>query len=579
MNGESRPMVPVKPLSDSRIAWLWAFGIVVIVLVAGGWNDVPMNDDFSYGRATEALARTGRIAFNGWGTPLMLPQMMIGALLVKCFGFSWWLLHLIGFVSAGAYAALVWLLSRACGVPRTPSAWITTVMVSSPFVLSSVPTFLTDLPGAALGLWSLLLLVGALRDDSRVDRGRLIGAVVVGLIAGMDRQALWLPFLGALAVLVWMVPAARAIALLSGIAILAVAVPLVRWFDTFDYTVPVRFDMGLQIILVFPPVAFRAIYKFLNLVGLFVLPFALPSLRSRGVRWLLMGALGVVAVLPPIHPMGTKGMPLLSDKYMLTYYGQYFTSAGVLVGGVDGFTRKPAVMEPVLIGALIFAGAAGLVVGGYLFLDWWERVFSRRTVVGSRSSVILSLLAVYAAIQVVAFVPWLAQMNMFDRYLIPLLPCLLIFHAAQVQGTGKRQWVPAAVFGIVYGLYGVASSYDYFQHTRARQSLYAQLRADGVPAREIDGGFEFNANTQVVEGHHTNNPAIARPAGAYNPDATGSYLAYLPEMFPVMDARWRLSTSPGFGVVEEPAVHVRRWWSPLPPFQHTMGAYKILRTD
>ncbi len=579
MNGESRPVKVLKALSDSHIAWLWGVGVVLFVLLAGGWNDVPMNDDFSYGRATEALARTGRITFNGWGTPLMLPQMAVGALLVKCFGFSWWLLHLIGFVSAGAYAALVWLLSRGCGVGRLPSTLITTVMVGSPFVLGSVPTFLTDLPGAALGLWSLVLLFGALRDNTRVDRRRLLAAVAVGMVAGMDRQALWLPFLGALAVVGWMVPSARLTALISSLAILAVAVPLVRWFDTFDYTVPVRFDMGLQIILAIPPVAFRAIYKFLNMVGLFALPFALPSLRGRTIRWLLVGALAVVALLPPVHPMGTKGMPLLSDKYMLTYYGQYFTSTGVLVGGVDGFVRNPAVLPPALIAVLVFAGAAGLVTGGYLFLDWWEKTLSRRTPAHDRSTVALSVLAVYAAIQVIAFVPWLAQMNMFDRYLIPLLPCVLVFHAAQVQATGKRPWTLAAVFAGFYALYGAASSYDYFQHTRARQSLYAQLRAEGIPAREIDGGFEFNANTQVVEGHHTNNPAIARPADAYNPDATGNYLAYLPEMFPVMDARWRLSTNPGFGVVEEPAVHVRRWWSPMPPFQHSMGAYRILRAD
>jgi hypothetical protein len=566
-------------MSDTRIAWTWAFAIVAFVLVAGGWNDVPMNDDFSYGLATEALARTGHITYNGWGTPLMLPQMAVGALLVRVFGFSWWTLHLVGFVSAGAYGALVWLLARACGVGRSPSAWITATLIASPFVLGSVPTFLTDLPGAALGLWSLLWLVESLRDGGPVDRRRLVAAIAIGLVAGMNRQSLWLPFLGSLGIVAWLVPSSRKMVLPGGVLILATAVPLVRWFDSFDYTVPVRFDMGMQLILAFPPVAFRAIYKFLNLVGLFVLPFAWPALRGLKVRWLLLGALGFVAILPPLHPMGTKGMPLLSDKYMLTYYGQYFTSAGALVGGVDGFTRKPAAMAPIVVGFLVFAGAAGVAVGGYLFFDWWERALSRGTQSRSRIEVAKGILLAYVAVQVIAFLPWLAQMNMFDRYLIPLLPCLLIFHALQAQRGGTRQWWPAAAFAVAYGLFGMASAWDYFGHTRARQDLRARLLADGVSANQIDGGFEFNAETQVRIGHHMNNPAIARPAGAYDPDATGNYLAYLPEMFPVMDARWRISTNPGFGLVEEPPVHVRRWWSPLPPFSHTMGAYKILRAD
>ena len=538
-----------------------------------------MNDDFSYGRTTEALARTGRIVYNGWGTPLMLPQMAIGAALIRLMGFSWWVLHIVGFVSAAAYAALIWRLARACNVGTLAAHAITAVMVSSPFVLGTVPTFLTDLPGAALGLWSLLLLVTSIGDEGKVCRRRLLAAGLAGLVAGLDRQALWLPFLGALGVVAWFVPTTRLNVGAMILAILGIAVPTVRWFDTFDNTVPVRFDMGFQIILTFPPVAFRAIYKFLNLVGLFVLPFALPSLQWRSVRWLLMGALAFVALLPPLHPMGTKGMPLLADKYMLTYYGQYFTSAGVLVGGVDGFTRKPAAIGVPGIAVLVFAGALGVAIGGYLFLQWWERIADHRRGTLGRKQIVLSVLAVYAAIQVVAFVPWLAQMNMFDRYLIPLLPCLLVFHAAQADSQAGRPWWPALAFVFVYGAYGIASTVDYFGHTRARQALRASLLAEGIPPTRIDGGFEFNADTQVSVGKVMNNRAIARPADSHRPEASGRNLAYLPEMFPVMDAKWRLSTDPGFGQVDGPPLQTRSWWSPLPPFRHTMGVYRILGTE
>jgi len=566
-----------NPKDDRTLGLCLGGLIVLLVLACGGWNNVPMNDDFSYARTTEALARTGRIVFNGWGTPLMLPQMAVGAAVIRVLGFSWWALHLVGFASAWAYVSLAFLLARRCGVSRGFAVGITLVLGCSPFVLGTVPTYMTDLPGAALGLGSLLLLVGATEDG--FDRRRFLWAGVLGIVAGTDRQSLWVPFLGAIWVVAWLRPAARPLTVWTSVVLLAVAVPLIRWFGSFPYTVPVRFDMGIQLMLAYPPVAFRAIYKFLNLIGFFTFPMALLALRGRSIRWLLMGALMVVALLPIFHPMGTRGMPLLGERYMLTYYGQYFTSAGIVVGGVDGFARKLPAMPPWVVFAVVVQGALGVAAGGYLFLEWWDRLLSRKRPAPTGGEIAGTALSVYAALQILAFLPWLAQMNMFDRYLIPLLPALLIFHRLQA-ADARPVWVAGWwVASGIYCTYGIASSIDYFGATRARETLHAALRADGVDPRNIDGGFEFSADTQVVAGGHTNNPAIARPADAHDPDATGRYLAYLPEMFPALDARWRLSTSVDLSEVEVPPAREATWWSPMPPFRHRMGAYRILRSD
>lgn len=565
---------------DDRVLGVVLGAVVVgIVLLCGGWNDVPMNDDFSYARTTEALARTGRIVFNGWGTPLMLPQMVLGAGLVKLFGFSWWVLHLVGFVSVWAYVALVHVLARQCGIGRAHSAGIAMMLGCAPFVLGTVPTYMTDLPGAALGLASLVCLVASMDATGGIDRRRFLIAGVLGIVAGTDRQSLWLPFLGALWIVAWLRPAARRTAGMLTIVLLAVAVPLIRWFESFPFTVPVRFDMGIQLMLAYPPVAFRAIYKFLNLTGFYTLPIALMALRGRSIRWLLMGALLVVALLPVFHPMGTRGMPLLGDRYMLTYYGQYFTSAGIVVGGVDGFARKVPAMPVWMVTVVVVQGALGVAIGGYLFLEWWDRLLRVRRAIPSRDSVAATALAVYGGVQILAFLPWLAQMNMFDRYMIPLLPALLIFHRVHAGEGRVRFAVLWWGFVAIHSAYGIASALDYFGANRARQTLHRRLVADGIDPRQIDGGFEFSADTQVRFGGNVNNPAIARPTNAHDPDASGRYLAYLPEMFPVLDARWRLSTAVDVSAVEVPPVHEVTWRSPLPPYVHRMGAYRILRSD
>lgn len=570
-------MTRLARLSDRAIALALGVAAVLLLLLLGAWNDVPMNDDFSYARTTEAMAKQGSIVFNGWGTPLMLPQMLLGALLIKLFGFSWALLHAIGFVSAGVCAGLIFLLGRACGLERVPALTIAKVLMLSPFFLGAAPTYLTDLPGLSLTLLSLLWLIRALAKGFD-PRGFAI-AGMLGLVAGMERQSQWLPFLGALGVVAVLVPAARRLAMLYAGAILATAVPLVRWFDSHAYSVPVNFSVGLNFLLLQTPVAFRFIYRFLNLLGIFVLPFAIPALAGRTIRWLLMGALLLFALLPLVHPMGTRNLDFLGVPLRLTYYGQYFTSSGIVVGAVDGFVDRPLTLPLAVCSLLAVLGGLGVGVGGYLLLDWWEAIGARRKEKTlAPSDIAVSALSVYATVQILAFLPWIAQQNMFDRYFLPILPCVLILHATQAAKAPKPvRWLPI-VFASLYGMYGLASAAEYFGLTRARQALYRRLLLQGVPETQIDGGFELNADLQVRLRGHINNVAIANPPGAFDETAKGGYLAYAPELFPAIDARWRLATRPADDVEPAPVDSVT-YFSPLPPFSRTVGVYKIVRPD
>jgi hypothetical protein len=83
----------------------------------------------------------------------------------------------------------------------------------------------------------------------------------------------------------------------------------------------------------------------------------------------------------------------------------------------------------------------------------------------------------------------------FDRYYLPLLPILalaLLPPAPLV--VPRRAWIAAGALLALSGAFAVAATHDYLAWNRARWDALRQLTEDdGIDARRIDGGMEFNA--------------------------------------------------------------------------------------
>ena len=93
----------------------------------------------------------------------------------------------------------------------------------------------------------------------------------------------------------------------------------------------------------------------------------------------------------------------------------------------------------------------------------------------------------------------------FDRYFIPLVPLLGL--ALLPTDTGRAAlrwtWLIAGLPLVLLAAYGVAGTHDYLAWNRARWEALRQLQSEGVEARRIDGGLEFNAPLFYVEGATT----------------------------------------------------------------------------
>jgi hypothetical protein len=93
--------------------------------------------------------------------------------------------------------------------------------------------------------------------------------------------------------------------------------------------------------------------------------------------------------------------------------------------------------------------------------------------------------------------------SVYDRYLLPMLPGLLIpllWHYQQL----IRDRIPVVgwVVLVAFGSYAVATTHDYLAAARARLAAATSVHATGVPRRHISAGIEYDGWTQIQEGRY-----------------------------------------------------------------------------
>jgi hypothetical protein len=323
----------------------------------------------------------------------------------------------------------------------------------------------------------------------------------------------------------------------------------------------------------------------LNMLGLLVFPVAIAVMRPECCRNRLFRSTAVALLLPTLLPTGAP-FSVWEAVYSLPGCGQYFTSSGALVGGVD-FTAdgiasdvRPGVLPGIVVRVLVVAGVLGLACTVYSIIrrmQWLSRSGARSIAV--KRVAVLALVATSPA-QLIAMVPWLAHGIYFDRYLLSLLPGPLILMASLWKV--KKHWAPicaSVLLVMALGGIGVIFAHDYVKYIRAGATLYETLVREGIPRSKIDGGFEFNAETQLQIEGSINHPLLRNPP--FRSDASGHFVRAIPDCFPSLDVRYCLtseSTPDPKKVFPEPIAKVT-YFAILPPRRREMYAYAIRRTS
>ena len=508
---------------DARNGLLCAAAVIAAFFVVGPWASMPFDDDWSYSFTVRRFLETGHFFYNGWSAPVIITHVLWGALFARIFGYSFVTLRFSTLPFAAACGFFCYLLARRAQL--RPGAAILTALVLglSPLFLPLAASFMTDVP--ALGYMLISLYAFVLAAESK-EPGRainwLVAGAIVAILGGMNRQTVWIVPLCVIPYL--MILRRRDLGFIVA-GILAYASVLLditltlAWFrrQPWVYLDPPLIDCvrrGLQN----PGVTLADIIMVVFTVVMFTLPAMIPFCAESLARlwrerrnWrgaitaLIVLVLAVAVSVKPAFGMGPWLYNIVSTK-------------GV-VGALELSGRRPTTLPLAargIISALVlmtcYLLAARAVI---LFLEprrSWIRL--RQFFSGPSAAPILAIFAIaYFSVMILRS----GQDQVFDRYCLPLIPCLAILMLRAAPAKSPAIWTFAWVLLAVYAFYGVAVTHDNLALAAARRAAIDRLESHGVPRTEIAGGFEYDFYTQLQERGHINRYGITNPPNAFDP--------------------------------------------------------------
>src|SRR5581483_7791736 len=128
---------------------------------------------------------------------------------------------------------------------------------------------------------------------------------------------------------------------------------------------------------------------------------------------------------------------------------------------------------------------------------------------------ILTTLTTFAIGYMLLLLPRCTFDRAYDRYLLPLFPCVTIAALLTWQNEERGKWrrVGWAVL-VAFGFFAIASTQEVMALTRARVAAADELTKAGATRVQIDDGFEWNYWTQIQEWGYINDKRLVNPPGA-----------------------------------------------------------------
>jgi hypothetical protein len=553
--------------TDFRNAILCAAAVAAAFLVVNPFAQMPFNDDFSYAFTVKRLLETGNILFNGWSAPVLVTHVLWGALFAKVFGYSFVTLRFSTLPLAAGSAFVTYLLARDSRLPPAESFLATLTLCLSPLFLPLALSFMTDVPAVFFTLLSLYALARCARTaQSKAAIAWLVVGTAVGIFGGMGRQTVWIVPLLIVPYCVilrrrqpWFLVAAA----VCWLAVFTDVLLTVRWFDRHPWA------------FIDPPITdyVRA-------------AIAQPAWTESGV--IAIAFTTVLFALPALVPFAFDS---LAHLWRNRKTWQAATASLVVLAMAVGVSRNPRIyMGPWLFGIVTVKGVLGTlwieVSGNRAFtIPLYARGFISALVL--MCCYLLIARSVESALQPRAFMTRLIQffsstdprpmltifgiayfalmvarnsLNfVFDRYCLPMVPCLAIpiLAVAPLRAVAKPVVILTWTLFGVYALYACASTQDNLALAAARRTAINRLEAAGVPRTEIAGGLDYDFYTQLQERGHIPRAGIKNPPNAFVPSE-----GYLP----VMNCRYRLEY-PTYSNTEPSRFGEVDYISWLPPFR------------
>jgi hypothetical protein len=563
--------------ADTKNLLLCLVIVAMAMLLVWPFGEIAYADDFAYSHVALRLVQTGHFLYNGWEFAMLLSHAWWGALFIRLFGFSFTCLRLSTIPFALGAVGTCYLLVRRAGLNPSSAFLITLTLGVSPLFVPLSITYMTDIPCLFFVLASLYSLswAGELGSGPGSYIWLLLGAAL-GFVGGTGRQVVWLVPVVVLPYLAWVRRENRWFRIsaeAAWVAVLAGVNYTTSWFRHQPYT-DFQSSVFNEAMLAFKhPKATVAITARLALMLVLVtLPAIVPLLyRSivdtwrgpRGRKILVAVLLLTVLAAIAIHP-SLASLPWVSST--LNWQG---------INGDAPLPGRPIVLiRPIRALVAVTVYFTVCILAGEL---WNIRGLARRagTFLSNPpvAKLALATMSLFAGVYFVLLVIRAAEIDIFDRYLLPIIPCataiLLTWFEVDNQESErmKRRVMPVAWTVLaVLASYAVLSTQDFWSLARARVTATRRLEAAGVARRAIDAGMEYDGWSQLLLTGQINTRWMTNPPGAYRPG-----LGITPDVKPVYILEYRPTSDSmptEFGTVP--------YFSLLPPFRKQVSIDRIV---
>ena len=549
-----------RPGHDARNAALCAALTIAAFFAVNPFAEMPFDDDWSYAFVVRRFLDTGHIHYNGWSAPVLLTHVWWGAMFAQMFGYSFVVLRFSTLPFAAGSALFCYLLARRANVRPAAAVFLSLLLGLSPLFLPLATSFMTDVPALCFSLISLYVFVLAAQARSL---GAAVAWLSVGAVCamfgGMGRQSVWIVPLSVIPYLLVLrrsQPRFIAAAAIAWLIVVADVVLTLRWFDRqpwvyLDPSILECLRQGLG----HPGVAVANVFRVAFTVIMFALPAALAfdvesiSRLWRGRRtWqaaVVTAVILILALAVSLKPQFGMG-PWLYN----------IVSVKGVIGSLELSGRRPTALPLVARG---FISALVLATCYLLVARCVEYALAPRSSLSKLGQFFSTpesrpILAIFALAYFALMIVRSAEDQVFDRYCLPLIPCLAI----PLQ-RGRRLalgWPLLAIF-IAYAL---ASTHDNLALGAARRAAIERLESHRIPRTQIAAGFEYDFYTQLEEMGHINRYGIVNPPHAFN-DSQG--------YTPALKCLYRLEYPRAPEMIPSPlgAVDFIAW---IPPFRRTV---------
>ena len=486
------------------VAW------AAIVALVDPRGDFPLNDDWAYAGSVQMLRDEGVFRLPGWASMTLITQTVWGVLVTAIAGFSYTALRASTLVLGGASLVATYLLARQIRAARAVAVLAALVLAANPLFIVLAHSFMTDVPMLALTLYALLAFGRALQSGSRLAWG--VGTLIT-IAAVLCRQPGLTLAMGFVATAILRPPdrsrwvGLSVVSLLLGAGALwgyqvvmeAFGPPLGEAYSRHVGFLQRLWQMGPSGAL---PFLVGNLFVALLYAGLFLLPLlivgAASGLAQRRAWWRGYWAIALAALVIGALSLWSSGrsLPMRANVLIESGLGP-ITLNDLYIRDIHNDPRLPAAFwwTATAVGVV----AAALLVAQGLAVA--ARIWRERTSVAAPAAPVRALLfantLLYLSSACIAI--------QFDRYFMPLVPLfgLALLPTNAGRAAPRWTWLIAALPLVLLAAYGVAGTHDYLAWNRARWEALQQLQRDGVEARHIDGGLEFNAPLFYVEGTST----------------------------------------------------------------------------